>query len=182
MTFDEEWNWIWCSSLSVGFLKVEILQTELSSLWSSTVDFCVWVVWASGLWAWSTLNNMDVLFIKIPEAAKKEGFGRKGEGSFPVNRVKCFIGFTLPRWLLTVPVSGVVENLLLGARKELLGQVLLWCTWVWFLMSSHLACYSTVLNLWLDIFHLFWKILFWETISNLQKVAKIIQRSILWNH
>lgn len=48
-----------------------------------------------------------------------------------------------------------------------------------FLCPHHFECYSILLNLWFDIFHLFWKILFGETVSNLQKVAITIQRIFL---
>ena len=49
----------------------------------------------------STLNNMDVLFIMFG-AAKEESFGRKGEGSFPLNRVKC-------HWIYTSKVKRCLE-------------------------------------------------------------------------
>lgn len=58
---------------------------------------CIFVIELSGplgCGLGSTLNNMEVLFIQVPETAKEESFGRKGEGPFPldkVNRLKAFI-------------------------------------------------------------------------------------------
>lgn len=61
------------------------------------MHFCDRVVWTSGLWAWKYLTNMEVSFVKVPETAKEESFGRKGEGPFPLDKVKCLKAFIPPR-------------------------------------------------------------------------------------
>lgn len=69
-------------------------------------------------------------------------------------------------WRLLLVVDGI---LLMGARKELRSSLLMIYLSMVSIYTSFLG-FKTLLNLWLNMFHLFWKILtFGETISNLQK-------------